>query len=437
MSVLPVHFERRLVGVIDIKSDGPGFVYDPDWLMTKGAFPISLRMPLRSERIGPADFVSWAANLLPESEQLRAVGQYLGTSTSDIVGILTEIGRDTAGALSIGRPGSVSTDDWRPVKSKADLERILDELPNKPFLIGEEGISMSLAGVQSKLAVAVTPQDKICIPVNGTPSTHILKPDSTRLWGGVQNEAYCLTLAGLVGVHVPRLTTGKAGKRSYLLIERYDRREMAGRWRRLHQEDMCQALGIPPSAKYEANNTGTRGPGVRDLFEVARKHLRVNDVPRLLDMIVMNVLVCNTDAHAKNYSIIISARDATLAPAYDIMCADVWPKVTKNLAQKIAGKNRGEHLKGRHWQRMARECGLNPRATLRRIEALAKAILGNTEEAERIVAGMPAGSHPLLPEIRKYVECRARSILNGLDELEAAATLVEEPEEIAESSMKP
>src|SRR3546814_14177923 len=88
---------------------------------------------------------------------------------------------DTAGALSIGRAGTASPAGWRVVEREDDLERIINELPSKPFLIGQNGVSMSLAGVQSKLGVAVDPEGRICIPTDGSPSTHILKPDSTRL----------------------------------------------------------------------------------------------------------------------------------------------------------------------------------------------------------------------------------------------------------------
>ena len=108
---------------------------------------------------------------------------------------------------------------------------------------------MSLAGVQSKLAVAVDEEGRICIPMNGSPSTHILKPDSPRLPGGVQNEAFCLSLARRMKIPTPTVTTGRAGERTYLLVKRYDRTDVGGRWRRLHQEDYCQALGMPPSAK--------------------------------------------------------------------------------------------------------------------------------------------------------------------------------------------
>ena len=188
MASLPVYFEQRLVGTINVDKSGPGFTYDPAWIGLRGAFPISITMPLKSERIGSDTFLPWAANLLPESEQLRTLEQLLGMARSDVIGLLSAIGGDTAGAFSIGQPGRTASVQWRPVGKPEDLERVIEELPNKPFLVGEDGVSMSLAGAQTKLAVAVDDTGRVCIPMNGSPSTHILKPDAPRLLGGVQNE---------------------------------------------------------------------------------------------------------------------------------------------------------------------------------------------------------------------------------------------------------
>jgi serine/threonine-protein kinase HipA len=417
MATLSVYFEQRRVGTIDIDKNGPGFTYDPSWMGLRGAFPISITMPLRSERIASDTFLPWAANLLPENVQLRTLGQLLGMARGDVIGLLSAIGGDTAGALSIGQPGRTASLHWRPIDKPEDLERLIEELPNKPFLVGDEGVSMSLAGVQTKLAVAVDQTGCVCIPMNGSPSTHILKPDAPRLWGSVQNEAFCLTLARRMKIPTPSVTTGQAGKRTYLLIKRFDRTEVSGRWRRLHQEDYCQALGKPPSAKYEVNQTGIRGPALEDMFELTRRHMPSIDIVHLLDMVVVNVLACNTDAHAKNYAIIIRGNGASIAPMYDLMCGEVWENVTKNLAQKIAGKSRGDHLNGRDWQRFARECGLNPRQVLDRVGTLAKSALAEAEAAASEVAAMPAGAHEVLDQTREAVERRARMLLAQLQEL--------------------
>jgi serine/threonine-protein kinase HipA len=374
-------------------------------------------MPLRLERIASDTFLPWAANLLPESEQLRTLGQLLGMARGDVIGLLSAIGVDTAGALSIGQPGRTASVQWRPIGKPQDLERLIEELPSKPFLVGEEGVSMSLAGVQTKVAIALDQTGGICIPMNGSPSTHILKPDAPRLRGSVQNEAFCLTLARRMKIPTPSVTTGRAGKRTYLLVKRFDRTEVSGRWRRLHQEDFCQALGKPPSAKYEANQTGIRGPGLKDMFELTRRHMPSIDIVHLLDMVVVNVLACNTDAHAKNYAVIIRGNGASIAPMYDLMCGEVWESVTKNLAQKIAGKSRGDDLNGRDWQQFARECGLNPRQVLDRVGTLAKFALEEAEAAASEVAAMPAGTHEVLEQAREAVERRARRLLAQLQEL--------------------
>jgi serine/threonine-protein kinase HipA len=423
MGDLAVYFEQRSVGVIKVDGKGPAFIYDRTWLGTRGSFPISTTMPLGPEPFAAAIFLPWAANLLPESEQLRAVGQFLGMSPNDVVGLLSEIGRDTAGALSIGKPGGTSSVYWRPVETEAELERIIEELPSKPFLVGEEGVSMSLAGVQSKLAVGVDDQDRICIPTVGSPSTHILKPDSERLPGGVHNEAFCLTLAKRLGLPTVAITTGKAGRRTFLLAKRYDRTGGGGRWRRLHQEDFCQALGKPPSAKYEINQTGVAGPTIKDMFDLTRRVMAPTEILRLLDMVIFNVIACNTDAHAKNYSIMLNAAGASLAPGYDVMCGEAWRHVTKKLAQTIAGKNRGDVLTDKDWYRFARECGLGARQTILRVRALAETAIGEAGAAASEVSEMPAGDHPILPEIQACITRRAQTLLTQLDDAkeEAAA----------------
>ena len=363
MSRVRVFFEQRLVGMVDVDKNGPGFTYDRDWISLKGAFPVSTTMPLTAKRVGPDTFFPWAANLLPENEQLRTLGQLLGMAREDVIGLLSAIGGDTAGALSIGQPGRTGSVQWRPIAKPEDLESIIEELPNKPFLVGDDGVSMSLAGAQTKLAVALDEAGRVCIPMNGSPSTHILKPDTQRLFGGVQNEAFCLTLTRRVGIPTPTL---------------------------------------------------------KDMFEVTRRHMPPTEIVRLLDMVVVNVLVCNTDAHAKNYSIMIRASAPSLAPMYDVMCGEVWENVTKNHAQKIAGEGRGGQLTGRHWQRFARDCGLNPKQVIDRVGAMARSVIAEAEASESEVAAMPAGGHPILSKTRQAVEIRARAILAQLRELEGA-----------------
>ncbi len=181
--------------------------YDPTWEARRSAFPISLTMPLRSGTIDADRLLPWLANLLPETH-LAEIGQRLKVSPQDIVGLLGHIGRDTAGALSIGEPRK-SGIHLQPVPDEAALERILNELPAKPFLVGERGVSMSLAGVQEKLPVFVDEAGKTSIPVDGTPSTHILKPDTDRLPDASKTRLSVWRLRGPAGWTRPRLQSAR------------------------------------------------------------------------------------------------------------------------------------------------------------------------------------------------------------------------------------
>lgn len=151
---MKIFYETLTVGWLDTKGDELSFVYDPEWRARPGAFPISLSMPLSEPRVEAARILPWLANLLPETH-LTEIGQQIGVSPQDVLGLLNRIGRDTAGALAIGLPRE-GQDTFRPVESEAALARIINELPQRPFLVGEEGVSMSLAGAQDKLPVALT-----------------------------------------------------------------------------------------------------------------------------------------------------------------------------------------------------------------------------------------------------------------------------------------
>lgn len=413
---MQLFYERYLVGEID-ESVGaaPSFRYDPAWLTQDGAFPLSTTMPLRAEPWAWPTIAPWLINLLPEdSDAIRLMARILDVPYSDVLALLERVGRDTSGAISFAERGATGC-DVREVETEEALERIIDELPRKPFLAGDEGVSMSLAGVQSKLAVRVLEGGRFGIPVNGTASSHILKPNSDRLWGGVHNEALCLTLARLVGLRAPAVSTGKAGQRTYLLIERYDRVMHGESLRRLHQEDFCQALGLPPAAKYQHNRT--RGPkgSFAGMIDRLRAVGGAGDVLRLWDAMVFNVLCCNTDAHLKNYSILISGNGVELAPIYDVLCAKVWVGVTENLALDVADKRRGEYIEGRHWAREAEKCGLAPRVALARVRAIAESSVEKLAQARAAVEAMPAGGHPMLDEITQAIEARCVSILATLE----------------------
>lgn len=381
--------------------------YDPSWEERRSAFPVSLTMPLRSGPIAADRLLPWLANLLPETH-LAEIGQRLKVSPQDIVGLLGHIGRDTAGALSIGAPRKPGI-HLQPVPDAEALERILDELPTKPFLVGERGVSMSLAGVQEKLPVFVDEDGAISIPVDGTPSTHILKPDTKRLAGSVENEAFCLALARACELDVAEATIGTAGKRRYLLVKRYDRfTDSQGEIRRLHQEDLRQLTGHFPSQKYERSSTG-RGVTLKRMSNAVSDLVSPSARLTLLDAVIFNVLICNSDSHAKNYSVLIGAGGSVkMAPLYDLMCAAVYRQVDQSLPQGVAGRFNAPDLRRADWQALADELGLSGASTLRRLEKLAERVSAACDDVALQVVAFAGDPARVLEKIIHSIRKRCR-----------------------------
>ena len=405
---LPVHYEDRLVAKISADTQATHLAYHNTWLSSPDRFPVSLAMPLRPEPYDGKLVLPWLMNLLPEGEPLRAMTRALGAAPEDVLGLIARTGNDLAGALSIASQQPQGEAGYRPIPDAEALQRVITELPARPFLVGEEGVSMSLAGAQGKLPVAVI-DGQIAVPVNGAPSTHILKPDNPRLPGSVQNEALCMVLARRMGLDVAPVTTGVAGERGYLLVSRYDRTGTGSEVRRLHQEDFCQALALPPAAKYEFNGTGTRDPSIADMFALVRQHMTARDITRLLDAVIFNIAIGNVDSHAKNYSILLGPGAPQIAPLYDLMSGLAWPNITQNHAQAIGGQRRGHHIYGRHWRRMAEAAGLAARGTIQRVEQVTGRLLRELAEAVAEVASMPAGS-AMLDIFAKEISERATEV---------------------------
>lgn len=287
---------------------------------------------------------------------------------------------------------------------------------------------MSLAGVQDKLPVRLVDR-KLAIPLNGTPSTHIIKPDSDRLPGNVHNEAFCLKLAELIGLDTAKATTGRAGKRLYLLVERYDRaKSPSGYVTRVHQEDFCQLLGYFPSSKYEFTSATVRGgPSLKALFDGAARFIQPGARLALMDAVIYSILICNVDAHAKNYSILIGAGgSAKLAPLYDLMCGEVYPRVTKRLAQAINGRSEGIHICGSDWQQLAKQVSLSPARTLKRVEELCELVTENVDIAKEAIASSPAGHHQMLDRAAFEVKKRVKRIRNQLSKLDQSVPEADE-----------
>ncbi len=354
------------------------FQYDSAWITRPGSIAISLSLPLRAKPYEDDLARPFFANLLPEAEIRRVIARRLGISEKNDFLLLRRIGGECAGAVSVLPEGSSPRDEkgYRELDEKA-LGKIVAELPMKPLMAGERGIRLSLAGAQNKLPIYME-DNRIYLATGTLPSTHIMKPPIQGLEGSVLNEAYCMMLAGRLGLKVPEVIV-RGGADTLFIVKRFDReRTPDGKVVRIHQEDFCQALGFLPEQKYESEG----GPALDRCFDlINRSSIRpAADRMALMQWVIFNVLIGNADAHAKNVSILLADPGPHLAPFYDLLCTSVYEGLTNKLAMKIGGENRPAWLKTRHWERLADAVSIKPGLVLRLLADMTKTIVPTSEE---------------------------------------------------------
>ncbi len=212
------------------------------------------------------------------------------------------------------------------------------------------------------------------LPAPGQPTTHIIKPEIERFAGSVQNEAWCMTLAARVGLPTANAEARQAESHPYLLVDRYDRLNTAGGITlRLHQEDACQARGVPPERKYAAEG----GPGFRDLFALTRAYVRV-PAPAVLDLIdgaIFNLVIGNADAHGKNFSFVLDDHGPRLAPFYDLLSTIQWPALASRLAMRLGSAGTIDEVTKDTWRAFAESAGITYALLRQRIARVTTSIV--------------------------------------------------------------
>lgn len=370
--MLDVFWESSLVGHLRQNENASlGFRYAPEWLAREDARALSISLPLEDRFFRHKDCRPFFSGLLPEEIIRETITRSLGISEGNDFSLLEKIGGECAGAVSLmpeGEPPPPSQGNYREI-STADLAALMEELPSRPLLAGEEGIRLSLAGAQGKLAIA-TFGDQLFLPLDGSPSTHIIKPRSTRFAGLVENEHFCMTLAKRLGLEVAEVSMEEAGGISYLSVKRYDRQpKVDGKLRRIHQEDFCQALGIPPEFKYQQEG----GPSLKRCFSLLREvsSAPAADVLALIDAVAFNYLIGNNDAHGKNFSLIYEGYSTRLAPLYDLVCTRAFPELAPAMAMRIGREAHPAKVSAGDWHEFFKDAGVNPIMAGRRLGALA------------------------------------------------------------------
>lgn len=351
---LLVYYNNDFIGVLrSIKGIRYVFSYTEKWLSKENAVPISISLPLAPGEFDEERSMSFFSNLLPESKIREKLAKSLRISEKDSYALLEVIGGECAGAISI-LPGGTSFSehgDYQEIPND-QLSDLLSSMSDQPLLAGNEGIRLSLAGAQDKLPVYYTGKN-FFLPRGNKASTHIIKtPISDDYPHSVINEAFCMKLAKELGLPVPEVTVIRNEHESFYLIERYDRYpDSDGNIKRLHQEDFCQALAIPPEQKYQENG----GPSLVDCFNLISEHSSNPAVDKLslLKWVMFNVLIGNADSHAKNLSFLYNESEITLSPFYDLLCTKVYPNLNDAFSMKIGKKKDVRYLSVHDWKRLA------------------------------------------------------------------------------------
>jgi len=351
------------------------FSYTQSWIESNSGRPLSLSMTLGQQIYAGDRVENYFDNLLPDSQPIRnRIQKRFGAASNRGFDLLWHIGRDCVGALQL-LPEDHQVDirkiETTPLND-ADIAAILKNYRTMPLGMREDkDFRISVAGAQEKTALLKL-NDQWHLPLGITPTSHIFKlpigqieHSGMDLSDSVENEWLCHTILKAFGLPVANTEMHSFEGIKALVVERFDRRWATDRsWLiRLPQEDMCQALNVPPALKYQADG----GPGMQQVMELLlgsadsladrRLFMRANLLFWLLGAI---------DGHAKNFSIfLLPGGGFNLTPLYDVISA--FPLVAQNqleqrrlkMAMSLIGKNHHyewDKMLHRHWLSTAKNC---------------------------------------------------------------------------------
>lgn len=394
------------------------FEYAQTWLdnrLTRRPLSLSLPLPIENAPLrGPA-VANYFDNLLPDSEPIRRrLQSRFHTRSRDAFDLLAEIGRDCVGAIQLLPPGEEPIGVKKTLVvplTDAEVERGLLQAVTPSGFAGQQDddeFRISIAGAQEKTAFTWY-QGRWCRPMGATPTTHIFKlplglvgARQADMRTSVENEWLCSRLLAQFGIPVPKSEVGVFGQQKVLIVERFDRRYVAEQdyWLRIPQEDFCQAVGAPSSAKYEREG----GPGMQVIARILQgAENPENDLQIFMRTQILFWMLAATDGHAKNFSIsLLAGGQFRLTPIYDVL--SVWPIVGKGpnsldfQKQRMGMAWEGEEnrhyrlrdIQRRHLVTTARRCGYGPQ-----IESTLNALVAQTPKAIEAVSKQLPANFPM------------------------------------------
>jgi serine/threonine-protein kinase HipA len=356
------------------------FVYADEWRKAPDAYPLSLSMPLGAKEHGRSVIEAFLWGLLPDNEQvLSRWAAKFQVSARNVFALISHVGEDCAGAVQFVTPDRLSAmrsgkEDKVEWLDESDIAKRLQTLraDHAAWRLPRDTGQFSLAGAQPKTALLLQ-NGRWGIPSGRLPTTHILKPPTGQFDGHAENEHICLMLARGFGLPTAQSKVMRFKDEIAIVIERYDRQHKGNDIVRIHQEDICQARGIMPTKKYQ--NEG--GPSAFDIVELLRTYStdRQDDLNTFVAALGFNWLIAGTDAHAKNFSLLLGDRRVRLAPLYDvasILPYDEFDLRKVKLAMKIGGEYKLSQIGLHQWQKFARETRVEADELIELLASMAK-----------------------------------------------------------------
>lgn len=402
------------------------FVYDEAWRQGDAAIPLSLALPLARPSYAHEPVVRLLHGYLPDRREPREeLAKLHQVSAEDPFALLSIVGEDCPGAVQFVRPerltvlatGTADGVTWLTDTELAERLRLL-RTPGAPGRLRGDAGYFSLAGAQPKVAL-FREDDRWGIPAGRLPTTHILKPPLGGQAKYLVAELVALRLAYYLDLVAPEAHPVSADDQLALAVLRYDRQYDATtkRWIRWHQEDLAQAMGEPTAVRYEA--TGAPGIGHVVAFLRERSSDPAADEARFLGAVALNWILIGTDAHIRNYSVLLGTRgDVRLAPFYDLASAlDIarpHDLDTLKLAMQIGGEYRAADITAVQWATLEQTLGYPAGALRALVIRLAETIPEALAAVEREFTDYPSKIGNPCQRLLKRIAQRARGCLRDL-----------------------
>jgi serine/threonine-protein kinase HipA len=416
--------------VIQDKRGKLSLTYKEEWRTAANPYPISLSMPLAMAEHGSAKIDPYLWGLLPDNEiVLETWAQKFQVSARNAFALIAWVGEDCAGAIQFVRPekldailGEAPAEiEWLDQAEIAQRLRALRE-DHAAWRIPRDTGQFSLAGAQPKTALYLE-NGKWGVPSGRVPTTHILKPPSGDFDGHVENEHFCLELGRALGLPVADSKIMRFGDEIAIVVERFDRVRTTDGVRRIHQEDICQALAVHPARKYESQG----GPGIHELVDLLRTYSTnaTDDIRTFVDATAYNWLIAGTDAHAKNFAVLIGPGQVRLAPLYDVASILPYREINMErakLAMKLGGEYRLRNIYQPHWRKLGQQLRLDPEALINRVDDFARQLIDLIPDMKRRMTEEGL-HHPILDRLAEALPARAAKCRIILESSAAKATL--------------